>query len=120
MLLIDVRPFGLTGSKVQLACDQVSITLNKNTIVKDKSALTPGGLRVGTCAVTTRGYTKEDITKVAEYLDRIIRICVEVQKESGKKLVDFKKGLDSNEQIAALKSEVETFGRQFPIPMFDL
>jgi len=52
---------GLTGSKVQLACDEVSITLNKNTIVKDKSALTPGGLRVGTCAVTSRGYEKKDM-----------------------------------------------------------
>lgn len=61
MLLIDVRPFSLTGSKIQLACDAVGITLNKNTVVRDKSALTPGGLRVGTCAVTTRGYAKQDM-----------------------------------------------------------
>jgi glycine hydroxymethyltransferase len=78
MLLIDVRPFKLTGSKVQMACDEVFITLNKNTIVGDKSALTPGGLRVGTCAITTRGYQKDDVEKVAEFLDRIIRICVKI------------------------------------------
>lgn len=66
---MDVRPFGLTGSKVEKACDEVHITLNKNTIIGDKSAVTPGGLRIGTPAVTTRGYTTKDMIVVAKYLD---------------------------------------------------
>jgi glycine hydroxymethyltransferase len=56
LLLLDVRPLKLTGSKVEKACDAVHITLNKNTIIGDKSAITPGGVRIGTPAVTTRGY----------------------------------------------------------------
>ena len=51
---------GLTGSKFENACDQAHITLNKNTIIGDKSAVTPGGIRIGTPAVTTRGYVEKD------------------------------------------------------------
>ena len=56
LILWDVRPHSLTGSKVEKTCDAVGITVNKNTIAGDKSAATPGGLRVGTPAVTSRGY----------------------------------------------------------------
>lgn len=61
LLLLDVRPHGLTGSKLEKACDAVHITLNKNTIIGDKSAMTPGGVRIGTPAVTTRGYLENDM-----------------------------------------------------------
>ena len=61
LLLLDVRPHGLTGSKLEKACDEVHITLNKNTIIGDKSAVTPGGVRIGTPAVTTRGYLEKDM-----------------------------------------------------------
>jgi glycine hydroxymethyltransferase len=61
LLLLDVRPHGLTGSKLEKACDEVHITLNKNTIIGDKSAVTPGGVRIGTPAVTTRGYMEQDM-----------------------------------------------------------
>jgi glycine hydroxymethyltransferase len=61
LLLLDVRPHGLTGSKLEKACDEVHITLNKNTIIGDKSAITPGGVRIGTPAVTTRGYKEQDM-----------------------------------------------------------
>lgn len=61
LLLLDVRPHSLTGSKLEKACDEVHITLNKNTIIGDKSAITPGGVRIGTPAVTTRGYLEADM-----------------------------------------------------------
>ena len=61
LLLLDVRPHNLTGSKLEKACDAVHITLNKNTIIGDKSAMTPGGVRIGTPAVTTRGYNETDM-----------------------------------------------------------
>ena len=61
LVLLDVRPHGLTGSKLEKACDEVHITLNKNTIIGDKSAITPGGVRIGTPAVTTRGYLEKDM-----------------------------------------------------------
>lgn len=61
LLLLDVRPHGLTGSKLEKACDAVHITLNKNTVIGDKSAVTPGGVRIGTPAVTSRGYNEQDM-----------------------------------------------------------
>ena len=78
LLLLDVRPHGLTGSKLEKACDEVHITLNKNTVIGDKSAITPGGVRIGTPAVTTRGYKEADMTNVAEFLDKLITISKKV------------------------------------------
>jgi len=90
LLLLDVRPHGLTGSKLEKACDEVHITLNKNTVIGDKSAVTPGGVRIGTPAVTTRGYLEADMLEVASFLDKLITVCKEVQEASGsKKLKDF-------------------------------
>ena len=74
-----MRPHGLTGSKLEKACDEVHITLNKNTIIGDKSAVTPGGVRIGTPAVTTRGYMEQDMRQVGVFLDKLIGICKEVQ-----------------------------------------
>src|SRR4051812_17728923 len=61
LMLWDVRPLQLNGNKIEKACDLVHITLNKNTIIGDKSAMTPGGVRIGTPAVTTRGMVEKDM-----------------------------------------------------------
>ena len=89
LILLDVRPHGLTGSKVEKACDAIHVTLNKNTVIGDKSAVTPGGVRIGTPAVTTRGYKEQDMKQVGEFLDRAVRISKDVQAQAGKKLKDF-------------------------------
>jgi hypothetical protein len=56
---------------------------------------------------------------VGEFLHRAAEICKKVQNVTGKKLVDFKEGLESSEDIAALKKEVETFAAAFPMPGFE-
>jgi glycine hydroxymethyltransferase len=78
LVLLDVRPHGLTGSKLEKACDEVHITLNKNTIIGDKSAVTPGGVRIGTPAVTTRGYLEKDMRQVGVFIDHLITECKSV------------------------------------------
>lgn len=60
-------------------CDAVSITLNKNAVVGDKSALTPGGVRIGAPALTTRGFKEADFEKVADFLDRALKIALRIQ-----------------------------------------
>lgn len=110
---------GLTGSKLETACDEVHITLNKNTIVGDKSAITPGGIRIGTPAVTTRGYVEKDMTQVAEYLDELFKISLDIQDKKGKKLKDFKAGLNESTELKQLGDEVYKFAEQFDIPGFD-
>jgi glycine hydroxymethyltransferase len=109
---------GLTGSKFENACDQVHITLNKNTIIGDKSAVTPGGIRIGTPAVTTRGYLEKDMTQVAEYLDELFKISLDIQAKKGKKLSDFKVGLKESKELEQLGEEVHKFSVQFDIPGF--
>jgi len=89
-MLINVKARGLSGSKVEKLCDALHITLNKNTIVGDKSAMTPGGVRVGTPAITTRGYLEADAKEVGRFLDESIKLCLLVQEKAGsKKLKDF-------------------------------
>lgn len=119
LLLLDVRPHQLTGSKLEKACDEVHITLNKNTIIGDKSAVTPGGVRIGTPAVTTRGYLEEDMKQVGFFLDETIKISKHIQSTSGKKLKDFQDGLEKSTEIKQLAQEVEKFASQFDIPGFD-
>jgi glycine hydroxymethyltransferase len=89
LLLVDLRDKGLTGSKVEWLCDQIGVTLNKNSVYGDKSALVPGGIRIGTPAMTTKGYMEEDFIKVAHMIDKIVRLGLEIQGVSGRKMVDF-------------------------------
>lgn len=70
LILWDLRPTGITGSKMELACDLCHITLNKNAVYGDASAMTPGGVRIGTPAMTSRGLKEADWEKIAEFLDR--------------------------------------------------
>ena len=119
LLLWDVRPLGLTGSKIEKVCDLINISLNKNTVHGDKSAQSPGGVRIGTPALTTRGLKEADFKKVAAFLDRAVKISLDVQKSSGKKLKDFVAALPNNKDIPVLAHEVAEFATSFPMPGFD-
>ncbi|MBE6889625.1 MAG: serine hydroxymethyltransferase [Ruminococcaceae bacterium] len=67
LMLVDLRPFGITGKDLQNNCDECYITLNKNAIPNDpqKPALT-SGVRIGTPAVTTRGLVEDDMKVIGE------------------------------------------------------
>merc|ERR1712146_819188 len=116
LILWDLRPHGLTGSKVEKVCELASISLNRNAVHGDASALSPGGVRIGTPAMTTRGCTTEDFKKIAGFLDRCVKIALKVQVEKGKKLKDFEAGLEANPEIKALKAEVEAWAVGFGYP----
>jgi len=116
LMLWDLRPQGLTGSKVEKAADLAGITVNKNAVYGDTSALTPGGVRLGTPALTSRGLVESDFVIVASFLDRVVQISRETQQTSGKKLTDFVKALESSPKLQALKKEVEDFAGKFQMP----
>jgi glycine hydroxymethyltransferase len=119
LLLWDLRPLGITGSKVEALCDKVNITLNKNSVLGDRSALSPGGVRIGSPALTSRGLVESDFEKIGEYLERVVNLTLEIQKVSGKKMVDFNKALENdNDKINALRAEVEAFAKNFYMPGF--
>merc|ERR1719161_1570975 len=116
LVLWDLRPHGLTGGKVEKVCEAASISLNRNCVHGDASALSPGGVRIGTPSMTTRGCTEGHFQKIAEFLDRVVHICLKIQTEKGKKLKDFEDGLKDNADVAALKKEVEEWTVSFGYP----
>lgn len=74
LMLVDLTPYNLTGKEVEKLLDSVHITSNKNTIPNDpKSPFVTSGIRLGTPAVTSRGFNTEDMDKVAECIARTIK-----------------------------------------------
>ncbi|CAG9463896.1 unnamed protein product [Pedinophyceae sp. YPF-701] len=120
LVLWDLRPTGVTGSKMERACDLCHITLNKNAVYGDASAMTPGGVRIGTPAMTSRGLREADWEVIAALLDRVVKVCLKVQESHGKMLKDFEKGIVADPEIAAIRKEVEAFASKFPMPGFDV
>merc|ERR1719214_326570 len=116
LVLWDLRPHGLTGSKVERVCELASISLNRNAVHGDASALSPGGVRIGAPAMTTRGVSADGFKQIAGFLDRCCKIALKVQEEKGKKLKDFEVGLQGNPELEALKKEVEAFASGFGYP----
>lgn len=113
IVLVNLKTKNITGSKVELVCEEVGISLNKNAVFGDKSALTPGGIRLGTSAMTSRGMDTSGFIKVAELLNQCIILSIDIQNEYGKKLVDFKKGIDKTDGIKELQREVEALAIQY-------
>ncbi|KAH9253976.1 hypothetical protein BASA81_008100 [Batrachochytrium salamandrivorans] len=123
LVLWDVRPLGLTGSKVELVGDRVSITVNKNAVLGDRSALSPGGVRLGSAALTSRGLGEKDFVAVAGFLKRVVDITLAIQlkQKPDAKLKDFTAELEleaakPNGEIAQLKKDVSAFAKQFKMP----
>lgn len=119
LVLWDLKPQKITGSKFEKVCDAVSITLNKNCVPGDRSAVTPGGVRIGAPAMTTRKFVEADFEQIAVYLHEALLIALKIQEKSGPKLKDFVVCLDGNEEIKALKKKVNEFAVGFPMPGFD-
>ena len=73
LMLIDLRSKGVTGKIAEEALVQADITVNKNMVPFDtESPMVTSGIRVGTAAITTRGFNEEDCRKVVDWMDAII------------------------------------------------
>ncbi|KAM4125970.1 hypothetical protein ACB094_01G352600 [Castanea mollissima] len=118
LILWDLRPLGLTGKNYEKVCEMCHITLNKIAIFGDNGAITPGGVRIGTPAMTSRGCLESDFETMAEFLLRAAQIASTVQREHGKK--GFLKGFQGNKDIVDLRTRVESFATQFAMPGFDV
>ena len=80
------------------------------------SAMTPGGMRLGTPAMTTRGMKEAEMKQIAAFCIRTMEISKRVQAKVGKKLEDFVKAINEDEDVAKLSEEVKQFARSFPMP----
>ncbi|KAI9348148.1 pyridoxal phosphate-dependent transferase [Obelidium mucronatum] len=119
LVLWDLRPLGLNGNKMEKICDALNITVNKNSIAGDSSAFVPGGVRVGTAALTSRSFKEQDFVQVAEFLHQAAQLALKIQAQSGKLIKDFIVALEKDAEVKALRVKVEAFAHQFPMPGFD-
>jgi glycine hydroxymethyltransferase len=73
LMLVDLRPKGLTGKDAEQLLDRAGITVNKNTIPGDpQSPFVTSGIRLGTPAVTTRGFAESEMARVASLIDDVL------------------------------------------------
>lgn len=117
--LVDLRPMKVGGAQSERTLELASIALNKNTVPGDKSALVPGGIRMGTPALTTRGLKEGDMETVAAFIDRGVQIAKTIQTKAGsKKMADFQNALASQTwpELDVLRADVEAFSVEFPLP----
>ncbi|KAL2109687.1 hypothetical protein VUR80DRAFT_2121 [Thermomyces stellatus] len=133
LVLVDLRDRGIDGAKVERVLELCGVASNKNTVPGDKSALKPGGLRLGTPAMTTRGFGTEDFKRVADVLDRGVGIARSVAKSAaedaaarGAKAPDsikaFKDYLGDGaevKEISELRKEVEEWVGGFAEPWIE-
>lgn len=129
LMLIDLKPRGYNGTKMQAVCDAVGLTLNKNSVFGDTSALNPGGVRVGTPALTSRGFLEGDFRQVAGFIARAGEIVsmLDVKGADGKKptnsgfagAVANAEGA-SADAITSLSQDIKAFASTFFMPGSDL
>jgi glycine hydroxymethyltransferase len=99
VLLVDLRPAGITGAEASEILDKAAITVNKNAIPFDtESIMKTGGIRIGTPAMTTRGLREDDMMQVADFIHAALQ------------------ARNDTEALAKLHKEVTTFTARFPLP----
>ncbi len=92
LLLLDLRPKGITGKVLSTALDKAGITVNKNMIPFDpESPFVTSGIRVGTPAITTRGMKEENMEQIAEWIVHIAENVEDasLQGQIAEKIADF-------------------------------
>jgi glycine hydroxymethyltransferase len=124
LVLWDLRPTGVTGAKLEKLCDECCITLNKNSVFGDRSAVSPGGVRVGAPALTTRGFVEKDFVAIANLLHKACLLAIDIQCKlvaPKNMLADFKAALEGRSaDVATLRKEVNDLATSFPMPGFNV
>ncbi|PHH67386.1 hypothetical protein CDD81_156 [Ophiocordyceps australis] len=130
LVLVDLKPNGVDGGRVERVLELVGVAANKNTVPGDRSALVPGGLRMGTPAMTTRGFGEDDFVRVADVVDRAVAIAARVDKtvraaaaakedaKAGriKLFMEYLGNGDDDAEIVQLRSEVGDWVGTYPLP----
>ena len=123
LILIDLSSLGIDGARLEAILEKINIAANKNTIPGDKSALYPSGLRIGTPAMTTRGFGPAEFTKVAQYIDTAVKLAIGLKSQESQEnkdhkshLKNFKELCEQDEQVQKLSAEVSEWVGQFPVP----
>jgi len=98
LLLIDLRNKNISGKKAEIALGKAEITVNKNMVpYDDKSAFITSGIRVGVPAITSRGMKEAHMSTVVELIDKALI------------------NAENEDVLAAMRGDVNTFMKQFPL-----
>ncbi len=103
ILLVNMKPLGLTGAQAELALERAYISVNKNTLVGDTSALNPSGIRIGTPAITTRGLKEEDMAWVADLIHRTLRYAATISAAP-----DYKERIQKSSELQIIQETVRS------------
>ena len=122
LLLLDLSVNGTLGSQLEYAMDVAHMTANKNTIPGEKSSpYYPSGLRLGTPALTTRGFKEADMVHVADWIVRVIHHIERdaLPKEQSER-AGFIKAIhtkyDGDPFLKKIGEEIKAYTKAFPIP----
>ena len=130
LVLLDLKNKHLDGARVERILELVGVASNKNTVPGDKSAMKPGGLRMGSPAMTTRGLMPDDFVRIAEIVDRAVTITQHLDEkakeesaakerknpESVKAFLEFVGDGNEVNDIVELRREVESWIGTFSLP----
>ena len=109
LVLIDcVKSFGFDGKIYERALDMVGLTLNANALPTDKGgAFRPSGVRLGTPAITTRGFKEPEMKMLAGWMKEVADICVKAGSEEK---------LEGDKELEKISGEVKKLALKFPVP----
>lgn len=122
MVLVSLKADkGIDGARIEHVCEIINIALNKNSVPGDKSALVPGGIRIGAPAMSSRGLGEDDFKRIAQYIDRVVKYSLGLQKSlptEANKLKDFKAAATKDEsgELKKLHDEIAEWASSFPLP----
>lgn len=122
MVLVSIKKEkGVDGGRVEHVAELINLALNKNSIPGDKSALSPGGVRIGAPAMTTRGLGEKDFERIAQYVDKAVTYCQKLQESlpvEANRLKDFKAAAsaDKTGELQSIRNEVASWASAYPLP----
>jgi len=102
LMVIDLRPQQITGREAEIALEKAGLSVSRSTIPGDsRPPFNPSGLRLGTAAVTTRGFKEQEMEQIANWFDQALN------------------KRDSKPALAEIKQQVSTLGRRLPPPQYN-
>ncbi|CAH7674217.1 pyridoxal phosphate-dependent transferase [Phakopsora pachyrhizi] len=127
LVLWDLRPTGLTGSRAGKIFDFCGIIVSKSAVSSDKSIQDQGGVRLGTSALTSRSMGPEQMVEVANFMHRAVQLSLNLQQETrSNQSNDFLRASyegderEERKQFAQILRDVQEFSRRFELPGFNV
>jgi glycine hydroxymethyltransferase len=122
LLVVDLRPLGLSGNVVAEALEAAGIIVNRNSVPNDSAPpFYPSGIRLGTPALTTKGMKEKEMRKIASWILKVVdyvkdKKLPEDKEKRAKFLKSFRKSLEKDKFLKGIASEVKRFALQYRVP----